>query len=126
MIDGPRPFATLGLVSSSDILVGLGLTVLLAVGCQILAARWRLPAIVLLLPVGFLLGHFFPLGMARFRDDNKAWFWAVNGACGVLASVFSLALAMAMGFKAVAWVGIGGYVAAGLLFATGARRTTAT
>lgn len=45
-------------MSSSDIFVGIGLTVILAVGCQILAARFGLPAIVLLLPVGFAAGHF--------------------------------------------------------------------
>ncbi len=78
-------------------------------------------AVALLLPIGFLLGHFFPLGMARFGDDNKAWFWAVNGACGVLAGVVSLAFAMALGFQAVAWIGVGGYVLAGALFATGRR-----
>lgn len=71
---------------------------------------------VVLLPVGFLLGHFFPLGMLRFGDDAKAWFWAINGACGVLAGVSSLALAMAFGFLAVAWMGVAGYLAAGLLF----------
>lgn len=78
-------------------------------------------AVVMLLPVGYLLGHFFPLGMARFGDTDKAWFWAVNGACGVLAGVFSLALAMTFGFQAVAWIGVVGYVLAGLLFATGRR-----
>jgi NhaP-type Na+/H+ or K+/H+ antiporter len=45
-------------MSSHDIFIGFGLTVLLAVGCQILAARFRLPAIVLLLPVGFVAGHY--------------------------------------------------------------------
>src|SRR5262249_43975293 len=45
-------------MSSRDIFIGFGLTVILAVGCQILAARFRLPAIVLLLPVGFGAGHF--------------------------------------------------------------------
>ncbi len=45
-------------MSSSDIFVGFGLTVLLAVGCQIVAVRLRLPAILLLLPVGFIAGHY--------------------------------------------------------------------
>ncbi|HZN41316.1 MAG TPA: hypothetical protein VFD82_21090 [Planctomycetota bacterium] len=81
------------------------------------AAEWvRIAiAVVILLPVGFLLGHFFPLGMLRFGDDDKAWFWAINGACGVLAGVCSLAFAMAVGFSAVAWIGVAGYVVAGLL-----------
>jgi NhaP-type Na+/H+ or K+/H+ antiporter len=43
-------------VSESQIFVGLGLTIALAVGCQVLAERFRLPAIVLLLPVGFAAG----------------------------------------------------------------------
>ncbi len=76
-------------------------------------------AIALVLPVGLVLGCFFPLGMRRFGDDDKAWFWAVNGACGVLASVCSLALAMEFGFRAVAWLGVAGYVAAGLLLLPG-------
>ncbi len=45
-------------MSTSDIIFGFGLTVVLAVGCQIVAARFRLPAIVLLLPVGFTAGHY--------------------------------------------------------------------
>jgi spermidine synthase len=72
-------------------------------------------AVSMLLPVGFLLVHFFPLGMLRFGDDDKAWYWAINGACGVLAGVCSLAFAMALGFSAVAWIGVLGYVVAGLL-----------
>ncbi|MBL9077056.1 MAG: hypothetical protein JNL08_06110 [Planctomycetes bacterium] len=69
--------------------------------------------LLLLLPVGFVLGHYFPLGMQRFGDPAKAWFWAVNGACSVLAGVASLALAMTFGFTATAWLGVAGYVAAG-------------
>jgi NhaP-type Na+/H+ or K+/H+ antiporter len=40
-------------VSTSSIFVGFGVTVILAVGCQVLASRVRIPAIVVLLPVGF-------------------------------------------------------------------------
>ena len=44
-------------MSTSELFIGFGLTVLLAVACQIVAARYRLPAIVLLLPTGFLAGR---------------------------------------------------------------------
>ena len=44
-------------MEASDIFVGLGMTVVLAVGCQVVASLYRLPAIVLLLPVGFLAGQ---------------------------------------------------------------------
>lgn len=72
-------------------------------------------AVALLLPTGFLLGLMFPAGMLRFGDGSKAWFWAVNGACSVFASVASLLLAMQFGFTAVGLVGIGCYVAAAVL-----------
>ena len=44
------------LSSSNDLLLGIGLVLVLAVGSQLLAQLLRLPAIVLLLPVGFLAG----------------------------------------------------------------------
>lgn len=47
-------------MSSEDVFLGLGLTVILAVACQVLAGRCRIPAIVMLLPVGFGVGHFVP------------------------------------------------------------------
>jgi NhaP-type Na+/H+ or K+/H+ antiporter len=44
-------------MSESQIFVGIGLIVALAVGCQIVAAKFRIPAIILLLPVGFAAGN---------------------------------------------------------------------
>jgi NhaP-type Na+/H+ or K+/H+ antiporter len=43
-------------VSTEEIMVGIGLTVALAVGSQILAGRLHVPAIIVLLPVGFVAG----------------------------------------------------------------------
>jgi NhaP-type Na+/H+ or K+/H+ antiporter len=43
-------------MTTDDVLLGLGLVIVLAVGSQLLAARARLPAIVVLLPVGFVAG----------------------------------------------------------------------
>jgi hypothetical protein len=43
-------------VSTNQILTGLGLIIVLAVGSQILAGRLRVPAIIVLLPVGFAAG----------------------------------------------------------------------
>jgi len=43
-------------VTTDQILLGLGLTVVLAVGSQVLASRLRVPALVILLPVGFIGG----------------------------------------------------------------------
>lgn len=46
-------------MSTSSIFISFGLTVILAVGCQIAATRLRIPAIVLLLPVGFFAARLF-------------------------------------------------------------------
>ena len=43
-------------MSASQIFAGLALIVGLAVACQILAASLRIPAIIVLLPVGFAAG----------------------------------------------------------------------
>ena len=48
---------SLGLLMTADqVLAGIGLTVILAVGSQVLASRLRIPALIVLLPVGFLAG----------------------------------------------------------------------
>jgi NhaP-type Na+/H+ or K+/H+ antiporter len=43
-------------VTTNQLLIGLSLTVVLAVGSQILASRLRIPALIVLLPVGFAAG----------------------------------------------------------------------
>jgi NhaP-type Na+/H+ or K+/H+ antiporter len=43
-------------MSTDEILLGLGLVLVLAVGSQLIALRLGLPAIVVLLPAGFLAG----------------------------------------------------------------------
>jgi Sodium/hydrogen exchanger family len=43
-------------MSTDDILLGLGLVIVLAIASRLVADRFRVPAIVLLLPVGFVAG----------------------------------------------------------------------
>ena len=43
-------------MTTNQLLIGLGLTVVLAVGSQVLASRLRIPALIILLPVGFAAG----------------------------------------------------------------------
>ncbi|MGO4455842.1 cation:proton antiporter [Streptomyces sp. M-16] len=43
-------------MTTSQILLGIGLVLALAVGCQVVASLLRLPAILLLLPTGFIAG----------------------------------------------------------------------
>ncbi|MFD0258845.1 cation:proton antiporter [Kitasatospora indigofera] len=46
-------------MTTDEVLIGVGLTLALAVGSQILAGRLRVPALVVLLPVGFAAGALF-------------------------------------------------------------------
>ena len=43
-------------MTTNQILIGIGLILVLAVGAQVLASRLRIPAIIVLLPVGFIAG----------------------------------------------------------------------
>jgi NhaP-type Na+/H+ or K+/H+ antiporter len=43
-------------VTTNQILMGVGLILALAVGSQVLASRLRIPAIIVLLPAGFVAG----------------------------------------------------------------------
>lgn len=78
-------------------------------------------SVLLIAPAGFLMGFAFPCGVERFGSESLAWFWAVNGFAGVLASVLSLALAMTYGLVAVASLGAAAYVAACALLALSPR-----
>ena len=54
------------------------------------------------MPVGFLMGFAFPTGMMlveRIDRDPTPWFWGINGATGVLASVVAVMIGMAFGIN---------------------------
>ncbi|MDQ6740573.1 MAG: cation:proton antiporter, partial [Actinomycetota bacterium] len=43
-------------MTTNQILIGVGLILVLAVGSQVLASRLRIPALIVLLPAGFIAG----------------------------------------------------------------------
>jgi hypothetical protein len=61
-------------------------------------------SVLLIAPLGFLMGLPFPAGM-RFTGQHDPsllpWVWGVNGCFSVLASILSVAIAMTFGFAAV-------------------------
>lgn len=82
--------------------------------------------LVLLAPLGFLMGIPFPSGLAWLHqslgDDAGlnsrwmvAWVWAVNGASSVLASILASLLALSFGFRITLAIGIGCYFLAWLV-----------
>ena len=58
-------------------------------------------SVVALVLAGAMMGLPFPLGMAAFDDRDRSWFWAINGATSVLASVLALVIALIAGFTVV-------------------------
>ena len=58
--------------------------------------------LAVVLPAGFLMGFAFPTGMAlvqRVDSEPTPWFWGINGATGVLASVIAVMISMAFGIN---------------------------
>ncbi len=65
---------------------------------------------------GVAMGVPFPLGMSRFDDRDRSWYWAVNGAAGVLASVLALGLSLIAGLSSVMMIALACYALAALLY----------
>ena len=68
---------------------------------------------------GAAMGMPFPLGMSRFDDRDRSWYWAVNGATSVLASVAALVIALIAGFTVVLCLAVASYAAAALTLPRG-------
>ncbi len=73
---------------------------------QATTARERLLRILIslgaIMPVGFLLGFAFPTGMrlvSAIDTQPTPWFWGINGATGVLASVLAVVFSMSFGIN---------------------------
>ena len=59
-------------------------------------------------PAGIMMGFGFPAGMRlsqTFDRRPSPWFWGINGAAGVLASVLAVAVSMAFGISATIVLG---------------------
>jgi hypothetical protein len=74
-----------------------------------------LAAALILAPMGLVMGMPFPIGMmvASLRPDSPTvFFWGINGAASVCASVLAVAIALAWGIGASFWIGCLSYTAA--------------
>lgn len=78
---------------------------------------------VMLLPLGFCLGMFMPMGLRRVStlvddaSDYVAWSWAVNGFFSVIGSTATTILSMVIGFRNVMWVALLLYLVAAFTYA---------
>jgi hypothetical protein len=79
---------------------------------------WSLEAriilsVLLLAPLGLLMGMPFPLGIRLVNRTNDAlvpWAWGVNGCASVLGSIMSVMLAQSVGFSGVMLLAVGIYL----------------
>ena len=89
---------------------------------QLFAVRLLL-SIIVIAPIGVLLGLAMPIGLHRFEAIFPAavpYAWAVNGLASVVASVLGVAIALFAGFRATMLIAAVCYGAALLHAALGA------
>jgi len=85
-------------------------------------------ALLLLAPAGFFMGMAFPIAMriASTRAPSLTpWFWAINGATSVTASVLAVLISSTWGISAAWWTGVACYVVAAAAIVTSARAAEA-
>jgi hypothetical protein len=73
---------------------------------------------LLIAPIGFLMGVPFARGINALRDvsDLIPWAWAVNGSASVISAVLATILSLSLGFTPVLFVGGGLYLVNAALF----------
>ena len=86
-----------------------------------LALPLRVSIVVLLIsPLGFLMGMPFPLAIERLSAIDARlvpWAWVINGSASVIGSIVTVMLAMTRGFTSVFWVAAFLYAVAAALYA---------
>jgi hypothetical protein len=63
-------------------------------------------SILLICPLGILMGMAFPLGIRLLEEDGPAmipWVWGVNGACSVMGSIVAWGLSLNFGYNVTLW-----------------------
>ncbi len=87
-----------------------------------------LVATVILFPLGLFMGMAFPLGM-RVASVKSAsltpWFWGLNGATSVCASVLAIVLALGSSISTAFWTGFACYAVALVAFVWASRGSQA-
>ena len=72
-------------------------------------------ALALLVPCGFFMGMPVPIAMrigSMKRASLTPWFWAINGATSVTASVLAVLISSTWGISAAWWIGVSCYIVA--------------
>ena len=66
-------------------------------------ALWRfIIAVLLIIPLGLLMGMAFPLGIRLLEQDGPSiipWVWGINGACSVMGSIIAWGFSLNFGYN---------------------------
>jgi len=104
-----RPALLCGVLCATGLLTPLVTQVLAPAGLVVRVVA----SVALLAPAGFFMGMMFPTGMllsTRYRAQ-QAWFWGINGATSVFASVLGMAMSIEVGIAQTYWAGVVCYAA---------------
>jgi hypothetical protein len=106
------------------LIVSAGVVVLSAIVPPIVEAGVALPlpirmlvTVLLIAPVGFVMGMPFPTGLAmleRIMPASVRWAWAINAASSVMGSAAAMFFAIYTGLQMTMLIGAGCYAAAWL------------
>ena len=81
-----------------------------------------LATVAVLIPLGFLMGFPFPLGLRLLKEmemgDYIPWMWGINGVASVFGSVLTLVIAISFGFTEALLLGASCYFVVFLVFQT--------
>jgi hypothetical protein len=80
---------------------------LLTFGGSLLFTR-ALACVATIVPAGLMMGFGFPTGMRLIAAVDRRptpWFWGINGAAGVLASIAAIAISIAFGISVTLTIG---------------------
>ena len=75
-------------------------------------------SVLILFPAGFFMGMLLPIGMRQAQQKPgapTAWYWAINGAFSVVASVLAVMVSIFWGITATLIIGLIGYLLAFLM-----------
>ena len=82
-----------------------------------------LVTVIIMFPLGFLMGFPFPLGIRLLKimkmENYIPWLWGINGVSSVLGSTMTVAIAISFGFTQALLVGAGCYFIVFLVFQKG-------
>ena len=80
---------------------------------------WRfIIAVLLIIPLGLLMGMAFPLGIRLLEQDGPSmipWVWGINGACSVMGSIIAWGFSLNFGYNFTLWAATAVYGCAFLI-----------